>query len=275
MSVLTWLLGKTPDDTDPAPTITLPETARQVAPPAPETEDIAELEEPDEDGNIELEAVFCIIDYEDANGVQTRRRITLRKASRGPHAPILSAVCHERRALRHFRCDRIECFIEETGEVINPVDFFRETLAIDLASLAPLVDEANQNARAIRDFLRPPLSLLVAVARSDGDFHPEELDEICQYAEKELMCKTSETRFPNVTIDDLDSLTILIRKMRPGKSSISGYYQKTLEMADERLERFAEALQRLVMADGRLAYEEEEILEELNDIRARLDRPPW
>ncbi|WP_366937254.1 WYL domain-containing protein [Elioraea sp.] len=60
--------------------------------------------------------------YEDAAGNETERHVTVRRIlGDNPNAPeYVAGVCHMRRALRHFRLDRIlELTDHETGEVIE------------------------------------------------------------------------------------------------------------------------------------------------------------
>jgi tellurite resistance protein len=271
MSLLAWLTTRAPDiDTPPPPRFTainvdlggLTEAEDNEIAPDSDPIDVYELDE-----------MLCMIDYCSASGETSRRRITLRKIARGPHAPILSAICHERRAFRQFRCDRIECFIEPDGEVVSCKDFFRDRVLVDLDLFAPnSATLAIPLARQIRDTLRAPLSLLVTAAHSDGEFHPEELDAICQYIEAEIF---SSERCANlsgdVTIEVLDQMTDLVRHMRPQRESIDGYLRKVLDFAPEDVMRFSRALEHVVVADGRFHRDERDFLEELASFTAAHD----
>ncbi|WP_417741481.1 TerB family tellurite resistance protein [Salipiger sp.] len=271
MSLLFWLSSRAPDlETPPEPIRTQADIAPTPLTDLPDDEDHDVADETDE---IALDELFCIIDYRAENGETSRRRITLLKVAPGPNAPILSAVCHERRAFRQFRCDRIACFIEPDGEVIECSNFFQNHLAIDLASLSPSkADLATPVAREIREHLRPALSILVTAATSDGEFHAEELDSICQYIEGELMLSHRCERFREaVTIDVLDQLTKIVSRMRPQRSSIPGYLSKILDYEREDLSRFGKALEHVVVADGVFNTDEKEFLEELANFAAAHD----
>jgi len=268
MSLLFWISSRAPDLETPPEPMRLEESIKFTTP-----EDLPEDEDhdvPDTTTDITLDELFCVIDYRAGTGETTRRRITLLKVSPGPSAPILSAVCHERRAFRQFRCDRISCFIEPDGEVIDCSEFFQNHLAIDLASLVPSkTDLGAPVAREIREHLRPALSILVTAATSDGEFHPEELDSICQYIEGELMLSHRCKRFREaVTIDVLNQLTKIVSRMRPQRSSIPGYLSKILEYDSEDRARFAKALEHVVIADGVFKTDEKEFLDELANFAA-------
>lgn len=263
MTALTdWLFDKTPSETDDAPEI--PEHLRASG-HLPEVDDGFEaITEP-----IDLEEVYTIMDYRDSTGAFTRRRVTFRKISPGPHAPLLQAICHERRAVRCFRCDRIEGFIEDTGEVISCADFFLSIMDIDLTKFQNTagnkVATALSEARRIRDELRPPLSILVALARSDDLFAQEELNVICDWVrdaapEVELAAHPGET--PTIT-----ELRPIIRRLRPTRQSLGYHLSKMGSMGlldpGPQRDRFETALNQVLWADGKIAEGEKIMLREL------------
>lgn len=281
MKLITWLVGRAPDIDTPPPPPPIISTVPPRAFPSPDIPDADEIEHPDETGTIPLEEVYSIIDYVDAKGVATRRRITMRKVARGPIAPVLTAICHERRAIRNFRCDRIECFIDDDGVAETCRDFFRDVLSVDLDELAPpstdqppavaTADTAGTAfavAREIREHLRPALSVLVTAANCDGEFHPEELDAICQYIERELMSGSRCRKFrDHVTIDVLDQLTDLVRKMRPSRPSLPDHLQRLAGWPDDDYALFVRALEHVIVADGTIAAEEADFLEDIAGLR--------
>ncbi|WPY93184.1 hypothetical protein T8T21_08590 [Limimaricola variabilis] len=258
-TILEWLEGRSPDiDTPPA----FPDNLLNVH--GLTSTDSADMHEVADEA-VELEPVFAVIDYCDATGAKTRRRITMRSLSRGPNAPILRAICHERRALRAFRCDRIQCFVDEDGVVTECHGFFREIMGIDLGGLAPAVDPQALNlARRARDRLRPMLSVLVAAARSDGHLHPEELDAILRYAETEALRLEDEGEFDGpITLEVLDQLARLLVHMAPQRSSIENYYERTRDLSGAAEINFERALREVILADGQIAAGEVAFAEEL------------
>ena len=210
---------------------------------------------------IDLEPIYTMIDYVDSTGQRSRRRITLLSLKRGPNAPLLTAICHERRATRTFRCDRIGGFIDGDSVVEDAKAFFRETMLVDLDTLAP--DEALATARLVRDQLRPGLSVLVALARSDDEFHAEELDRILQYTERELPHIEGGDA---VGLDELDAMIPLVENMRPTREALPGYLARIEEFSAPRRANFSRSVFEVVVADRRFAMEEEDFLRDL---------PPW
>jgi hypothetical protein len=257
--LMDWLFDKTPSDEDAAPP--LPPELRGDQNDGQIDED---LEPPAE--SYELERVRVAIDYVDSRNKKSRRRVTLLKVQRGPTAPILAATCHERRAFRHFRTDRIADVIDtETGEIFECDLFFRDVMKIDLARLQPNVEvlTATKQARGIRDELRAPLSILVALARSDEDFHPDELDAICRYVEEDAKDMFTPTH-PG-EIDTIVPLREVIRNMRPSRQALHGYLDTLSgsKWSNERVRRFLSAIKQVVLADGNFVTQEAELLDEL------------
>ena len=227
----------------------------------------------------DLEQLYTIIDYKDAGGKRTRRRITMQRLVKGPEGPIVEAICHERQRFRMFRCDRIECFIgHDDGEITATDQFFREVLLLDLAELTPtkpkrqktLGPTATQTtaitgARAMREKLRAPLSILVLAATADNDFHEEELEVICQWLEDEVQdfIDTGE-----IGLAEIDAMTTLIRKMHPTRRSLPTHLRNIRRMDEVRFQRLARALRRVILADGVLRVEEAEFYADLADLRS-------
>ncbi|PWE32760.1 hypothetical protein DDZ14_08415 [Maritimibacter sp. 55A14] len=263
MGIFAWLFTKAPTTETPPPPVVTPPIIT-----AADSPDLAKVPA-DVPDTVDLEEVYTVIDYTDANGNESRRRITLRKVARGPHAPILTAICHERKSIRHFRCDRIGCFIEPDGEVIETVDFFRDTLMVSLSDLEPAErDESITAARRLRDFLRPPLSVLITAARCDNEFHPEELDAILRYAESEADILYDEGRLgTDFNLTALDALESIVQKMHPQQMSMPGYLGVIYTYDDDRQDRFFRALAEVVNADGVVSDDEVAFLGDIEAIR--------
>ncbi|MEO5605584.1 MAG: hypothetical protein ABIR02_08230 [Novosphingobium sp.] len=101
------------------------------------------------------------IAYVDAKGARSERRITARQLSGEPPRLLLLAFCHERKAMRSFRFDRIvEAVCAETGEVYLAAKLL-EALAGE--GLAPIPHR-----------LRRAVNVLVFLMRCDGHAHPAE-----------------------------------------------------------------------------------------------------
>lgn len=108
-------------------------------------------------------ATFAI-EYADAAGNRSRRRITALQFKNGS----LMARCHERKALRTFRLDRITCVIDRSGVIYDTAEFFN------------LIDFPLDLFQG--DFIYGPgLQMLTAVAFADGWMCQDEAETILQY----------------------------------------------------------------------------------------------
>ncbi|WP_088624940.1 hypothetical protein [Oceanicola sp. 22II-s10i] len=227
----------------------------------------------------DLEDVYVMIDYLDARGQASRRRITMRKLVAGSHGPIVRAICHERKALRSFRYDRIQCFIDcADGEVTSPDIFLREVLLINLLEVTPsdrpqthIGDHAAGSdkltligAREMRERLRAPLSMLVLAATSDGHFHPEELDVICRWIEDEVDDMVMQGA---VGLAEIDAMTSLVAKMHPTRASLTTHLMNVRRMDSIRFRRLAKALRDVIVADGALHIDEARFYAEIGDLQ--------
>lgn len=274
MRLLSWLASRAAIETTPPRPLPVIAAKPDVAPPSDVPDE--EFQIPDDSGKLDLDEVYTIIDYRDARGVETRRRITMQTISAGPHGALLQAICHERHAHRTFRCDRIMGVIDEDGVVEEPNHFFRDVMLIDLSHKSwrsgpdrkaiPVATDAAliQAARDAREHLRAPLSLLVLAATADGHFHPEELDAICQWVEEEMADKARSGEFG---LPVLDAMTPLISKMHPTRKSIMNHVRVVRFMDEDRFQRFCKAVIRVIRADGVFSDREREFLEELTALR--------
>lgn len=289
MLLLRWLAGRAPAIETPPPA--LPEVSTRPHVPSPiGTTDDAEMavsERPSDAGEADLEPVYCVIDYCDAGGNKTRRRITLVKMRTGPNAPMLTAICHERRAMRTFRCDRIECFISDVGEVIETEAFFRDTMYVNVADFYPTgkrpsdeIDAAREaalrTAKNVREALKYQLRLLITAARCDEVLHPAELDVICRFIEDEIeqpYIAEGSGRF--ITIEVLNHLTTIMSRSRPYRESLPTTINAIAQLEDDKLDRLTDALRDVILADGKIAPEETMLISELRALRSAIDGVYW
>lgn len=265
MSLLRRILDRLNDATN-APTPAPQPVARPALQP-PTQEDDSDMLTPDETGIIQLDEVYSTIDYVDAQGNGSRRRISMRSISGGSHGPILKAICHERHALRAFRCDRIECFIDDDGVVTESDDFFREILRIDLDAFASLsLDEPQEGAPVLqmKEKLRTPISVLVGLAKCDG-LHDAEVAAILNYIEDEVFAPDRYDQFDGITPQDIDKLEPIIRRMRPSRSSLQDRLDRLQEMTEPQLDRFHRAVRKVVHADGKVSPQEIEAYSIIED----------
>lgn len=213
-----------------------------------------DLERVDDD----LYGITFAIEYVDAKGAATTRRITLRDLYKdGRGLTYLDCYCHERKAPRTFRFDRITTVIDADGVVHEPRTFFADELRVDLEAREPqepfgrrqevpivvsagaaqprkTPDRSEKPGMAQRRAARDGLRVLAALARSDGAMAPGELAVILDYI-KERCSRTG------VPVTDAD------------RSALAGYLKRqypTADVLDEclaRLERESVEEQRLLV----------------------------
>ncbi|WP_207479500.1 WYL domain-containing protein [Arenibaculum pallidiluteum] len=236
----------------------------------------------------DLWGVTFAIEYRDGAGDETRRRITLRQLYRGAGGLFyLQAMCHERRALRTFRFDRICCVIDMDGVVHDPTKFFADELRFDVRgnapapvprakslaadratvpkrsltpSMPPVPVEPEKPGYAHRRVARDGLRVLVALARSDGFLAPEEISVIVGY----IAAKAHRSEIA-VTDADVTALRGYLQRQYPSidvlERCLDGLEQEPVE--DQRL--FLDSAVALMRADGEEHAAELAMLTELRD----------
>lgn len=282
MNAMQWLLRRTPGEHDPVPRIgTLgvdignddsPDTAPNPAPGK------------NAGTRYILDPLFVMIEYTDASGAFTRRRVTTRHVVDYGTARLLTATCHERNAMRHFRLDRIGCVIDQDGEIFPTADWFAEVLqAARIDSFHP-IKTAHRQAKAAELLpytalcraIAPALTLLVAAARSDDILHPGELDRILLFCEDEAM-ELIDTRQLRAmpSADDFDKLDSTIRRMRPTSEDVISAFDRLGALHFSSMKRLVQALIASSRADGRIDDIEAMLIDEFRALGARHHGHGW
>lgn len=284
MGLLDLLLRRTPRATDPAPEIF---TQRPASPIAP-------ADDPAVAGATRfiLEPYFLMIEYRDARGQVTQRRITTRTVVEQDGVRYLQAICHERQALRSFRLDRIVCFISQDGEIEDAQAWFAEVLPIsDVVQDAERLiifsgDRTKTPAKqskpaistytALRRELAAPMTLLVAAARSDEFLHPREIRRILHFAEDEAAMLRDAGQLPgDLDAEMFDKLERTMRRLRPTREDVDAALEALLSLDLPRKMQLARALAETAAADGKVDDIEAELIEEFSRIGARGHGVGW
>ena len=182
------------------------------------------------------------IDYLDSKGALSRRRITVREIYTNGDRTYVQAFCHERGAARSFRFDRIAEVIDIDGECHDPRRFFTDVLGLEFPTAEHVSISPKPTVKPVRaDRLGPPnraeklamrttdkpgmaqrrtardgLRVLVALARADGQLHPEELEVILDYiAEQCDLCGI------DMTEPDRAALLPYLKRQQPGSDVLS------------------------------------------------------
>lgn len=174
------------------PAADVPDSHETVPEPEPP---IAELAEPPRADDLPpIAGLFIQIEYQDAAGVQTARRITCRDICQSGANRLLRAHCHERDALRSFRIDRIRIVVDpETGEVLEPTAFFAAYVSAEQDAFATylVVRPGRERSTSVAAFddlsnaqrydLIAGLKVLSFLAHCDADWHLFEDEEIAKF----------------------------------------------------------------------------------------------
>ncbi|WP_172982753.1 TerB family tellurite resistance protein [Roseovarius bejariae] len=217
--------------------------------------------------------IYTAIEYCAANGELTRRRITMRRIDFNYSVPSLYAFCHERRAIRQFRTDRIKCFITADGEIIEPNMFWR-SIGVDFDEIeytpqerSGETSETNRTKRMLRDQIR----ILAALSRADGKMRDEEVNAIIEYIEIEV-----EWDRIDLSEETITELSAYIKRLRPTAEKVSESLFRLFEEPEGRkrlyakeLERFMRAAKNVIDADGVLHETEVEFYNGMAEIASQ------
>ena len=222
-----------------------------VEPPKPERfEPVLPVEDDAEQvvqtGVDEVLGMAFAIRYRDAKGQESARRITIRKVSKSDAGKVMvSAYCHERRAPRAFRGDRIIEMVDlATGEVAENI----------LAALHGVAIENGEDTALYR--CRHELQVFAYLGRADGHFDTAEQGVVADYVA---------TASPDLIVDKA-AVAAHASRMYPDLDSFYRSVDHIVdEMGDRELGQFLDAVKALVMCDGRLDDEEAELIREIND----------
>ena len=214
-----------------------------------------------------LADIFLYIDYVGANGQPSHRAITIKSETQSGGQPSLYAWCHIRKRIRQFRLDRIHAITTEDGEHFCPPSLFWKSIGFEpgfnIATDRPARSEDHLDVDIKREFA-PELVVLAALAKSDGDMHPRELDKIVNHVEREL-----EWSRRSLSKEEITALKAHIGRMRVTKERLEECIDSLLasqgkhRLYGKQLERFFKAATEIVAADGRLHPSEMEFIEYL------------
>lgn len=287
MVIFSWLFAQTPSIDSPAPPIKPTPEALKIgieitlgdinSEAAPE-----QIDAPASSGDrrFTLEPYFWMIEYTDANGITTRRRVTMRSIDDRSGTSYLNAICHERNALRTFRLDRISNLISQDGEVEPAAPWFAEVMgSSEIVAMKPRADRATQAATpytTLRREITPALTILTAAARSDDILHPRELDRILRYAEDQAI----ELRQAGILKsmpegEDFDKLDRTIRRLRPTTDDLTLAIEALGGWSAARKRALALALAETAAADGTIDEIEASVIEDLCSFGTRQHGFGW
>lgn len=204
--------------------------------------------------DVDLKGLTLGIEYVGANGVRSMRRVTFISISGNDDAVYVRARCHERRALRTFRSDRIASIVDMDGEVHDdPAAFILGLIAATSES------EAAAPGFRHRVLARHGIAVLVALSLADGAMHPEELDVIVRYVGR----RADLAGLP-FEPDDEEAVRSYVKRYYPTDDALDEALAG-LDKEDAVGKRLFLRHARMVMeADGRCEWDEMQLLERIN-----------
>lgn len=193
-----------------------------------------------------LSGFTCIIEYTDAKGDFSRRRVTFIRLEEASDERYLRTYCHERERTRQFKVDRITAAADiDTGEIFDLPDLLNSLSADHSQSSKPGWGLCPRD----RADLIAGINVMVFVARCDREWHPLESDAIEHFITSCWLRCGFEAELP------LDDLLAHARKLRPDAESFYG----SLIRATERPELQAiirRNVAQVIDADGKISPEE-------------------
>lgn len=215
------------------------------------------------------EGQFFMIDYRDARGRVTSRRVTVFGIQHGVGlVPLLRCRCHERRAQRSFRVDRILTCYDADGVVYDDVpSFLAETFGLGIAVASRKEGTAAQNAWSrIRACVKPHAVLLAALSRSDATMRDDEVAVAVEH------CRSAASICGFIVEDhEIALLERYIRRQRPTRDNIFAACETMREENPETIRSFLASAVELMDADGRRHPEEIDLL---NDVSMEMTGVP-
>lgn len=217
---------------------------------------IPDVDDPDHDGDIlgYAEGQTFMIEYVDSKGQPSARRITVFDIISGAAGvPFLRARCHERKATRQFRIDRITCCIDYSGEIYDDVPAFLSEnfgIAASLAS-ARADDQISEEWDSVISTIRADATLLSAMAKADGEFSESELLIIVDH-----LAGRVEKRVKFLSPREIKALSAYVRRLRPSVEAISRAVNSITDEGPRRIEQVLRAKVDVMDADGHRHEEE-------------------
>ncbi len=206
----------------------------------------------------ELRGIRFAIEYRDAVAHLTNRRVTLLSLYETKKQAIcLRCLCHERRATRAFRLDRVISVIDMDGVVWQPpARFFTEELKVAFpVGTVPTVSCPGYTQRAVA---KDGAQILMAISHADGHIADEELAVILDYV-------TYRCAVTNVAYDDQDlqAMSAYFRRQFPDRADLNGCLERLARQTHDEQKRFIRSAIAVMDADGLQHPEEFNLLLEI------------
>lgn len=191
-------------------------------------------------------ALVYHLTYEDADGYQSVRIVTLRRIDPDRSGLKLLCWCHAADAIRQFRVDRIkEVFCIITGEVFdNAEEYFVSH---------PMLNEPRDPEAYALSVCRHEVNVLTILAASDGVVDENEQDRIIMHVWD---------RLPHLQMNE-GILRLRLSKLIPDVAAFDAAMLRMGKFRDGDPIALRKSMRKLIDADGHIAPEEIEFASEI------------
>ena len=214
------------------------------------------------------------IKYSDKNKQMSRRTIILQGISFYADGAAIFALCLAQRARRTFLMDRIEEVITTDGEILTASEYFFGRLGLDGAiqdfNFKKDLDPTRALVSFDRELFGAKLGILLIAARIDGELHPEEMDKILIFAERELMVaeRSGALQVP-FTIELMSAVEVFINNLYPQATNISDYVKIVNKTPKPDRHKFWRTFCDLISSDGNVSPTERKLVELVEAIQLK------
>ena len=236
---------------------------------------ILDIDEPRPDGeplpqSPDAEGQTFVIPYVNGQGAESRRRILVRALKlTSDNGILLLARCTETRKEMQFRADRIKHCVDINGEVQDqPAALLADVFNLDQVEAGLLAAEgftppaqlppADTVYSLLRRHLGHDLTLMAAMAESDGQISMIEADDILNFVRRRsdlFGIDLDETRVPK--------LLGFARRVRPTEDQIRGSLDEICERSPQAQLDLLTACRDVMPADGDIHAREAWLLDQI------------
>jgi len=221
-----------------------------------------------------IDPLMIDLNYTDRNGEKSRRTVILQAITFDLDGPMISAFCCTQRANRTFLMNSIEDVVTRDGEVLGPREYFfgRLGLSGDMGSLNFKTDLGSSRflPKLARELLGARLGILLIAARIDGELHPEELDKILVFAERELLAADRDGHLRlDFSLELMSAVESFILNIYSLPRNISEYVKSVNQMPKLDRHKFWRTFCELISADGKVSEDERKLVELIETVQLR------
>lgn len=222
----------------------IPEWAEQHIKPIDDLEDedtLADVRSEKSNNDNDISGQSFGIEYISAKGEKSDRWISVINIIGKGENICLLAYCFVRERPRKFRLDRITTVYDADGIVADCAEFFGN-FGLEFKSTPPPLQKSGAFLkREMKDEAR----LLVAVARIDGKYREEELEEILVY-----LVKKAENKGEFQSEEDIVAFEKYLRNLYPTTDVLDGCLKRVKKYTDRGKQDFLRMCTRVMDADG-------------------------